>query len=130
MFKTMQKVLVSLDLILFAAVLILILSNLIATDFGIAVLLSWVVVFFATIISLTRAIKQGSDEWYHYGIMITTGILIAMVVGIILGFDIYGIVILTPITVAASLALNWMFTDRSEDAIDEDLKKLQKEIPQ
>jgi hypothetical protein len=125
-----QKILVSLDIILFMAVLLLIPSNQLSTELGITLLISWIIVFFATIISMTQSIKQGSDEWYHYGIMVTTGILMAIIVGIILSFDVYGIALLIPITVAPSLIINRLFTDNSEEEIEKDLKKLEKEIPQ
>ena len=126
--KTSQKILFALEIILFCNVLILFLLGLIGTGVGLISLSAWIVVFFLSILALTAHISQGSDEWYQYGILFATGILIALVLGIALGFDIYGITLLVPFAVVGSWLINWMFTDSSEEAIEQDLKDLEKEI--
>ena len=124
----LKNILILLDIILFVLVVIILLAGMLATTLGLAVLLIWVIIFFATLMVLTMHITQGGDEWYNYGIMFSMGILIAMVAGIILSFDIYGIALLIPFSVVGTILINWMFTDSSETAIEKDLKKLQREL--
>jgi hypothetical protein len=123
-----KKVLVAQDIVLFCLVVVSFMMGLISTPAGLLILATWMVVFFLTILAMTAHISQGSDEWYHYGILFATGILIAMVIGMVLGFDVYGISLIVPFAVIGAWAVDWMFTDRSEEAIEKDLKELEKEI--
>jgi hypothetical protein len=122
------RALLILNLALFTLVLAALYSGSIAYFPGLTLLISWIIVFFASIAALTAHMSRDGEEWYHYGIMLSSGALMAMIAGIVLGLDIYGIAILMPFTVMGSLSLNWMFSDRSEAAIDEDLKRLRSEI--
>jgi len=117
-----------LDLIFFVLALIVIFLGLLEDPIGLAIIVAWVVVFMATLVVFSLHLSQGADEWYQYSISIITGILVAMVFGILLSYDVYGIALLIPFAVIGIFAINWMFVDNSEDAIDKDLKKLQKEI--
>jgi len=122
-----QKVLIVLDLLLFLPVLFLFSAGQISSNLGFAVLIVWVAVFFATVIMFTVHLSQGSD-WYHYGIMLTTGMLIAIIIGMVIGFDLYGILLLVPFTVMAVMVINWMFIDTSEDEVMKDLQRLSRKI--
>lgn len=127
-FQDWQKVLVMLDVVLFAAVLVLLAAGWVSSFLGLAVLFVWVGVFLVTLVSFSIQISQGSEEWYQYGAMLTTGVLIAMVVGLLAGFDVYGVTLIMPFAVMVVLVINWMFMDRSEEEIDRDLERLRREI--
>jgi len=120
--------LIILDIVFFLAVLSFLLLGQISTSLGLAVFACWVVVFLITVMSFSAHIAQGSIEWYQQGATIMTGIVIAIVIGLLLRFDVYGIIILIPFTIMGAFAVSWMFIDRSEDAITKDLEKLRKEI--
>jgi L-asparagine transporter-like permease len=122
------KILISLDIILFCSVLLLIVFGAIATLLGLATLFAWIIVFLMTMLYFTAHYFQGADDWYQYGITFIAGILAAMVLGLVLGYDVYGITLLMPFAIMGVFAINWMFTDRSEEAINKDLEKLRREM--
>lgn len=122
------QILTVLDIALFVIVLLLAGLGQITSGFGSAILMMWVIVFFATLIIFSANISQGSYEWYHYGTILITGVLIALTAGLLAGFDVYGIAVAIPFTITAVLAVNWMFMDKSEEEIDRDLEKLRREI--
>jgi predicted RNA-binding Zn-ribbon protein involved in translation (DUF1610 family) len=123
-----SKPLIILDLVLFLPVLAVLVTGIITSAVGLLITFAWMAVFLITIVLFGLHFSQDVDEWYQYGLLITTGILVAMFAGLIVGFDIYGIVILMPFAVMGIFALNWMFIDRSEEAIDKDLEKLRQEM--
>jgi L-asparagine transporter-like permease len=125
-----QKALMVANLVLFVVVLMFLAFGMLTSTLGLFTLMLWIAIFLATLVSFTLHVTQGSDEWYEYSALIITGILVAMVIGLILGYDIYGTGLLMPFAVMAVFIINWMFIDRSEDAINADLEKLQKEIKQ
>lgn len=127
MFPNAQKALLALDLVLFAAVVLFTLSGKLDTTAGLAVLITWVIVFMATLIMFTLHMSEG-DQWYNYGILLLAGMLIAMIIGLVLGFDIYGIALMIPFTVMGMLTLQWMFLDTSEDYFYKDLERLKRKI--
>jgi len=122
-----QKILLVLDLALFAAVILLALLGMLATAVGLVALAVWVIVFMATLIMFTLHLSEG-DQWYNYGIMMTSGMLIAMIIGLIMGFDIYGITLIIPFAVMGMITLQWMFIDTSEDYFYKDLERLKGKI--
>jgi|GEM_PF-1169054 len=124
----LAKNLIFLDLALFAIVIILLFAGMITGLVGLVALLLWVAVFLATVVYFTIHLTQGSDEWYQVGMMLTSGALIALIVGILLGLDIYAMLLLVTFSALGMFLLKWMFTDASEDEIVRDLKKLSKEI--
>ena len=126
--EKIRKFLLVLDLVLFVVVVALFLLKQLPTTYGMAVFACWVVVFLVTIMSFFAHIAQGSIEWYQQGATIMTGITIAVVAGLSLRFDIYGIIILMPFTIMGAFAVSWMFIDTSEDEITKDLERLRKEI--
>jgi hypothetical protein len=109
------------------AVLLLVLSNRIETDLGITVLLAWVVVFLATMVVFTASLSQGIG-WYDYSMVFTSGMLLAVVIGLVLGFNIYLIAFLVPFGIMCMLAVNWMFMDTGDEEIMKDLERLRKKI--
>ena len=126
--QKLQNLLIILDVILFSLVIFLLSTGGLADAFGLIVLFAWIVVFLATLVSVSLHVTQGSDEWYNSGVLFMTGILIALLVGVLFGYGVYGIMLLIPFAVMGVFLINWMFTDRSEEAIDKDLEKLRKEI--
>lgn len=126
--ERISKLFIIADVFLFIPVFFVFLIGQIPTTAGLVLLFSWIVVFFGTIMSFAAALSQGSDEWYHYGVMITGGILIGLVLGLLVGLDIYGIAIIIPFAVLGMLAVNWMFIDTSDDYIMKDLERLRKKI--
>ncbi len=122
-----QKALLALDLILFVGVILIAVSGRLDTTEGLVVLGIWVVVFMATLIMFTIRMSEG-DQWYHYGILLLAGMLIAMILGLVLGFDIYGIALMIPFAVMGMLTLQWMFLDTSEDYFYKDLERLKGKI--
>jgi DNA-directed RNA polymerase subunit RPC12/RpoP len=123
-----SKPLMVLDLVLFALVLLTLATGFLTHPLGLLIIFAWIVVFLITVILFSIDISQGSDEWYQYGVMLIVSILVAMVVGLILGFDIYGTALLFPFAVMGIFVMNWLFTDGSEEAIDQDLKRLRREL--
>ena len=121
------KALVSLDIALFLVVLLFVLSGSLDTSLGMAVLLAWVVVFLATLVFFTAYMSQGVG-WYNYGMMLTGGMLLAVIIGLVLGLDIYMIAFLVPFGIMSMLAANWMFMDTSEDEVMKDLERLRGKI--
>jgi len=126
--ESLKKLLVALDMILFCLVLLLFLVGAITTLIGLVLLSAWIIVFLATMLYFAAYYFQGADEWYQYGITFIVGILLAMIIGLILGYDVYGITLLVPFAVMFVFAVNWMFTDHSEDAMNMDLENLRKEM--
>jgi len=122
-----QKALLVLDLVLFAAVVLFALSGKLDTTVGLIVLAAWVTVFMTTLIMFTLHMSEG-DQWYNYGILLLAGMLIAMIIGLILGFDIYGIALIIPFAVMGMITLQWMFLDTSEDYFYKDLERLKRKI--
>jgi hypothetical protein len=122
-----QKALLVLDLVLFAAVVLVTISGRLDTTEGLIVLAAWVIVFMATLIMFTIHMSEG-DQWYHYGILLLAGMLIAMIIGLVLGFDIYGIALMIPFAVMGMITLQWMFLDTSEDYFYKDLERLKRKI--
>jgi hypothetical protein len=102
--------------------------NQLQTAVGIAILLAWIAVFLLTVLSLSGKFSEGSTEWYQQGLTLMTGIIVAMVIGFILGYDLYGILLLAPFGIMAAFIFSWLFVDRSEDYMNKDLERLQKEI--
>lgn len=117
-----------LDLALFIPVLYFFFSGGIETPPGIILLLAWVVTFVLTWLSLTADHVMGSAEWYQYSSMLVTASFSAIVIGIILSFDIYGILMLLPFSLMAVFVFTWMFSDHSEEEVEKDLNLLKKEL--
>lgn len=124
----LRKALIVLDLLLFLPVVFFFVTGSISTSLGIAALFSWVIVFFATMIALSAQFSEGSSEWYDYSTTLIVAILMAVVIGLILGYDFIGIIILMPFAVILSFSLKLLFVDFSESEFEKDLKRLQKEI--
>lgn len=124
-----ERLLLVLDVALFASVLLVLLTGSAGTPLGMVLIAAWIAVFLATIVSLTVHLSQQStEEWFQYGILLTTGVLVAMMLGIVLGFDVYGVMLIVPLAVMGVFTINWMFTDRSEEEIDRDLERLRGEM--
>ncbi len=128
--ESVQRFLIVIDLVFFVTVLLLAAYGALSSTFGLLTLLTWVAIFLATIVSFTVQLSQGPQgiEWYHYGIMFTSGMLIAMLLGLLVGFDIYGIAFLIPLAITGVILINWLFLDRSEDEVMKDLERLSKKI--
>ena len=126
--ERLRKALIVLDLLIFLPVVFLFVIGGISSSIGIAVLFSWVIVFFATVIAFSANLSEGSSEWYDYSMTLIVAILMAVVVGLVLGYDFIGILILIPFAVILSFALKILFIDFSESEFEKDLKRLQKEI--
>lgn len=124
----LRKALIALDLLLFLPVVFLFFTGDIGSSIGIAVLFSWVIVFFATVIAFSAHLAEGSSEWYDYSMTLIIAMLMAVIVGLVLGYDFIGILILMPFAVILSFALKLLFIDFSESEFEKDLKRLQKEI--
>lgn len=123
-----QKALIVTNLVLFLLVLISLALNLAESSIGLALIFSWIVVFLATFMSFSIGISAGTDDWFAHGTLLFVGVLVALIIGIVLGFDVYGIAVLIPLFILAAAVLNWFFVDTSEDELNEDLKRLQEEI--
>jgi len=100
----------------------------IAEPIGLIILFAWVIVFLATLVTFTLHVSEGSSDWYQYGSILIIGILIALTIGLIFGYDLFGTALLSPFAVMGVLIINWFFIDKSEEEFDKDLKKLKKEI--
>ncbi len=122
------KPLLVLDLVLFILVLVSALVGILPEPPGIAILFAWIAVFLATTVSFTLQLSQGADEWYRYGGAIVTGSLAGILAGIVLGLDIYGIIVTAILGVLGVFLLSWMFTDMSEEEITKDLARLRREL--
>jgi hypothetical protein len=122
------KILITLDILLFVLVLLVFFLGLMSTTAGLVLLFTWMIVFLLTIIAFNSELSVGSDEWYQYGTMLTTAIMIAIFAGLILSFDIYGVALLIPFSLMGTFVINWFFTDKSEHAMEKDLEKLRGEL--
>lgn len=116
------------DLVLFAAVLVSVAFGWASEPPGLAIILTWVIVFLATIVSFTSHLAEGADVWYQYGMAITMGILLAMVAALLSNMDVYGALLLMPFAVTGMLIYNWLFVDKSEEYFEKDLERLRGKI--
>jgi hypothetical protein len=126
--RGLMKLLVLLDIALFPLVLAFAVLGSLPSTPGLAVLFSWVAVFLATIIFFTVELSRGMEEWYKYGMQITSGVIVATVIGLILVLELIWIIILIPFCVLGVLAISWLTIDFSEEEMGRDLKRLRGEI--
>lgn len=124
----LRNLLVLLDISLFFPVVALAASGGLSSALGLAVLFSWVAVFLATIVFLTVELSRGMEEWYRYGMQMTSGVLVATVIGLVLNLDYLGVIMFVPFCVLGILAISWFTIDLSEEEMEKDLQRMRREV--
>ena len=123
-----MKVLMLADIILFFAVIIIMLFGTLETLLGMIIVAVWVLVFLMLFVSYSLQFVEGSGPWFSVGILAVVAALISIILTMLFDLEEIYILVMAPVFIVILLGLSRLFVDNSDEAIEEDLKVLSKEI--